>query len=115
MTPSAIAQAFSNGQFESVYPFLAGDVVWTVVEENTFTGKEAVVKQCEQVGAYFRSVTTDFKPLNVLSDQNKVAITGTAEFIRDNKTISFVSACDVYEFNEKGLVQSITSYCIPRK
>lgn len=50
----------------------------------------------------------------MITDGNKVVITGTAEFSRDNKRVSFVSACDVYEFNDKEQIQKITSYCIQR-
>lgn len=38
-----------------------------------------------------------------------------AEFLRDNKRVSFVSACDVYEFNDDNQIQKITSYCIQSK
>jgi len=44
-----------------------------------------------------------------------VVINGTAEFLRDNKRVSLVLACDVYEFNEKSEIQKITSYCIQSK
>ena len=35
------------------------------MEENHFKGKQAILQNCEQVGAYFKSVTTDFKTFNV--------------------------------------------------
>lgn len=112
MTKTEIAKAFSNGEFEKIYSFISDNAVWTVVEEETFTGKKAIVDNCEQVKNYFKSVTTDFKTLNVIEDDNKVVINGTAEFLRDNKRVSFVSACDVYEFNANDQIQNITSYCI---
>jgi len=86
-----------------------------VIEENKFEGKDAIIDQCNQVGAYFKSVTTDFKTLNVIQDKNNVVVNGTAEFIRNNQRVSFVSACDVYEFNDSGKIQKITSYCIQSK
>ena len=73
---------------------------------------QAIIDNCEQVGNYFKSVTTDFKTWNIITDENKVVINGTAEFLRNNERVSFVSSCDVYEFNEKGHIQKITSYCI---
>ena len=42
-----------------------------------------------------------------LASYNKVIINGTAEFIRDNERVSFVSACDIYEFNDKNQIQNI--------
>ena len=63
----------------------------------------------------FKAVTTDFKTFHVIADENNVVINGTAEFLRNNKRVSFVSACDIYAFNAEGQVQQITSYCIQRK
>lgn len=115
MTKEQIATAFSHGEFEKTYESIAENAEWIVVEENHFKGKQAIIQNCEQVGAYFKSVTTDFKTLNVISDKNKVAINGTAEFKRDNQRVAFVSACDVYEFDNSNRIQRITSYCIESK
>jgi len=115
MTKTEIAKAFSNGEFEMTYIFISDNAEWTVIEEDTFVGKQAIIENCEQVGSYFKSVTTNFKTLNVITDGNKVVINGTAEFLRENKRISFVSACDIYVFNENNQIQSITSYCIQSK
>lgn len=112
MTKEEIAQAFSNGEFDKTYNFIADNAVWEVVEENEFVGKKAIMDNCNQVLTYFKSVTTNFYTLNVIAQDNKVAVNGTAEFIRINKRVSFVSACDIYEFNDKGIILKITSYCI---
>ena len=115
MTRTEIAKAFSNGEFEKTYKFISDNAEWNVVEENRFIGQQAIIDNCEQVGSYFKSITTDFKTLNIISDGNKVVINGTAEFFRNNKRVSFVSACDVYEFNDSNQIQNITSYCIQSK
>jgi ketosteroid isomerase-like protein len=115
MTKIEIAKAFSNGEFEKSNKFIAENAIWTVVEEATFIGKQAILDNCEQVGDYFKSVTTDFKTLNVISEGNKVVISGTAEFSRDGKRVSFVSACDLYDFDNNNQIQNITSYCIQSK
>jgi len=112
MTRTEIAIAFSNGEFEKTYEFISENAEWTIVEEDSFSGKQAIIDNCEQVGNYFKSVTTDFKTLNVISDGNKVVVNGTAAFSRDNKRVSFVSACDIYEFDDNHQIQKITSYCI---
>ncbi len=114
MTKTEIAKAFSTGAFEKTYSFIADSAVWTVIEESVFTGKQAIIDNCNQVGSYFKSVTTDFKTDTIIADGNKVAISGTAAFFRNNKRISFVSACDVYEFNDNNQIQKITSYCIQK-
>jgi ketosteroid isomerase-like protein len=114
MTKTEIAKAFSNGEFEKTNKFISDTAIWTVVEEDTFIGKQAVIENCEQVSSYFQSVITDFKTLNIITEGNKVVINGTAEFLRDNKRVSFVSACDVYEFDDNNQIQNITSYCIQK-
>ena len=115
MTIKSIAQAFSNGEFQSVFPYLDHNIVWQVVGESEFLGKEAVMQQCLQVKAYFNSVTTHFETINCLVDGNKVAINGTAAFHINQKPKVFVWACDLYEFNEDNHLQRITSYCITKK
>lgn len=115
MTKTEIAKAFSIGEFEKTNKYISENAVWTVVEEDTFIGKQKILDNCEQVGNYFQSVTTDFQTLNIITDGNKVVINGTAEFLRNNERVSFVSACDVYEFNDNNQIQKITSYCIQSK
>ncbi|PZX46498.1 nuclear transport factor 2 family protein [Algoriphagus chordae] len=115
MTKTEIAKAFSNGEFEITYDFIAENAEWIVIEEDKFSGKQAIIDHCEQVESYFKSVTTDFKTHNIIADGNKVVINGMAEFLRDGKRISFVSACDLYEFNDANQIQRITSYCIQSK
>ncbi|WP_312314358.1 nuclear transport factor 2 family protein, partial [Empedobacter brevis] len=74
MTPKQIAAAFSNGNFEQIFPYLADNVQWTVVGEDHFDGKPAVMNNCNQITSYFKSVTTHFKTLNVIADNNRIAI-----------------------------------------
>jgi ABC-type taurine transport system substrate-binding protein len=115
MTHAEIAISFSIGEFDKTFNFIAENAEWIVVEESIFKGKHAILENCIQVGTYFKSVTTNFTTHNVIVDRNKVAIQGTAEFLKDNKRISFVSACDIYEFNDSKQIQRITSYCIQSK
>jgi limonene-1,2-epoxide hydrolase len=115
LTIQQIAMAFSGGEFETAYPYLAGNIVWRVVGEDSFAGKEAVIQQCASVAAYFKSVTTNFKTDNIIADGNRVVIDGTAEFIKDGQRVAFVWACDVYEFTADNKIEKITSYCITKK
>ena len=115
MTNTEIAVAFSNGEFEKTYQYISDKAEWTVVEENKFIGKKAIIANCEKVSSYFKSVTTDFRMQNVISDGNKVVINGTAEFLRNNKRVAYVSARDIYDFSSTGQIQNIISYCIQAK
>lgn len=112
MNSAETAIAFSNGFFDKTYNYLANDATWEVVGENHFSGKDSIVQQCKAVDKYFNSVTTNFKTLHVIQESNKVVVSGTGEFIREGKRVSFIQACDVYIFNEQNQIQEITSYCI---
>jgi SnoaL-like domain len=112
MTKEEIAKAFSIGKFKETISFLSDNAAWIIVNEKRIDGKNAIIGYCKLVGDYFNSVTTDFKILNIISSGNKVVINGTAEFSRENKHVSFVSSCDIYEFNDFDQIQKITSYCI---
>ena len=115
MTQKQIAESFSNGKFELVYPYFAENIQQTVIGENHFEGRKKVIENCKQTANYFKSITTDFKTLNVIEGNNRIAINGTAEFKKDNERVAFVSACDVYEFNNENKLERITSYCIQNK
>lgn len=106
-----IARDFSKGEFERTFQYLADDVQWTVAGEMTLKGREEVVSHCLKTAVYFASVTTDFRIISVISSNGRVAVEGTAEFIKDGKKTAFVHACDVYEFRE-GRLMNIRSYCV---
>ncbi len=115
MNATEIALHFSTGQFEKVYAFFAEDIIWNIIGENSLSGKKAVMENCEQVAAYFKTVQTDFKTTGIVSENNRVTIEGSAEFIKDGQTVAFVWACDVYVFTEDNTLLQINSYCIPKK
>ncbi len=115
MTKSDIAQAFSGGQFEKCLDYLTDQTIWNTPGEQFLTGKNEIEPFCKNIAAYFSSVTTKFKQLNLIENDHCVAINGTAEFIREGKRVSFVSSCDVYEFGSDNKILSINSYCITER
>lgn len=115
MHPQQIAEYFSTGQFEKVYSYFTEDIRWNIIGEHCLEEKKAVMEYCEQVLAYFKTVQTDFKITSIITEKNKVAIEGSAAFIKDGQTVAFVRACDVYEFTEDKKLQQIRSYCISKK
>ncbi|MBJ2175718.1 nuclear transport factor 2 family protein [Aureibaculum sp. A20] len=110
-----IAKLFSNGKFDKTIDYLSEEIVWNIIGENIFDGKKAVTKNCEQIGEYFKSMQTDFKTDKIIVSDNKVIIIGTAEFKQDGKRLNFISACDIYEFNDQNMIDKISSYCITEK
>lgn len=112
ITKSEIAQAFSGGQFEKCLDFLTDQTTWNTPGEQFLTGRNEIEPFCKNIATYFSSVTTYFKQLNLIENDSCVAINGTAEFIREGKRVSFVSSCDVYQFDSDNKIVSINSYCI---
>lgn len=112
VTKKQIAESFSNGNFEFTYPHLSDQVEWHTISTFDCKGKTAVIVQCEKAASYFASITTYFRQINLIEDNNNVVITGTAEFYRNAKRIEFISACDVYEFDSDTKLAKITSYCL---
>lgn len=112
MTKSEIAQLFSAGKFEECYPHLAEASSWNIPGEQYLLGKPAIKEYCDGVAEFFKTVTTNFNALNVIENDKCVSINGTAEFIRDGLTFSYVSSCDVYEFDSNNKILSIHSYCV---
>jgi ketosteroid isomerase-like protein len=112
MNIEEISLLFSLGEFDKTFNFIADDAVWEIVGENNFVGKTAIISNCEQVSNYFKTVECNFTTHKVIVQEKTVIITGTAEFSRENKILSKISACDIYEFDNQLLIQKTTSYCI---
>lgn len=108
-----LAEFFSNGNFEQVFPYLSESIIWKVIGESLFEGKAEVVNNCRKTSEYFKSVQTDFKTEEIIETDNRVIVRGTGEFLRDGKRVNLIAACDVYEFNINGELDRISSYCIP--
>ena len=115
LTQKEIAESFSRGDFERSYPYLSENIEWNVIKNFECKGKKEVIAQCEKTAKYFASITTYFNQLSVIENDKKVALTGTAEFSKNGKRIEYISACDVYEFDDKKMLRKITSYCVVEK
>lgn len=110
-----IALSFSNGEFEKTNEHLNENIIWEIIGENVLKGKQAVIENCEQTAAYFKTVETHFKTTDVIVSENRVIITGTGEFKKNGVCLNFISACDLYEFNDVNEIIRIRSYCVPGK
>lgn len=107
--------SFSKGDFEKTFLYLSEEIVWSVIKNFECNGKREVTEQCAKTAKYFASITTDFNQLEVIENEKNVVITGTAELSENGNRIEFISACDVYTFDESKLLKNITSYCLVEK
>lgn len=108
-----ISELFSRGEFEITSIYLSDDVIWSIVGEKELKGKTEVMSYCKKTTEYFNSVQTKFIIKDTIEDDKKVVIRGTGEFIKNGKTVNTITACDIYEFNDKNELIKIISYCIP--
>lgn len=110
-----IAHAFSFGRFADVTAYLTDTTTWEIVGEKTLKGISQICAHCDQIASYFAEVTTDFRMIAAIENEEKIAIQGTAAFLKNGVQLSFVSACDVYVFGDNNTLISITSFCIAEK
>lgn len=116
MTKREIAESLSGADFEQVKDKLAENIEWNMYEESNFIkDKQAVIEFSDKVKEYFQSITTNFETIGIIEGEDKIAIYGRAEFIRDGKTVNSVNSCDVYEFDADGKVFKVHSYCNSKK
>jgi ketosteroid isomerase-like protein len=104
------ARAFSECNFEDVYPYLSEDVVWNVIGDEPLEGKQEVVNACEESAEYLDGVTAKFTRFNVLSGKDFVVVDSQADYEEEGDT-STVASSDIYRFKDGKLVE-ITSYNI---
>jgi ketosteroid isomerase-like protein len=115
MVKSEIAKAFSHGKFEICFEYLTDQTIWNTPGEQILKGRKEIEVFSRKISDYFNSVQTHFNQINLIESDNCVSINGTAEFIRDGKRVSFISSCDVYEFDSDNKIKSIMSYCITER
>jgi hypothetical protein len=110
-TTVQIAEAFSSHDFASVHPYLAEDVSWQLVGGEVLSGREAVLRQCEESAAYLATVTVAFSKFRILSGEAHVVIESVADYLEAGTSSSRVASCDTYRFDGQRLIE-ITSYNI---
>lgn len=112
----AVARLFSGGKFDEVSNRLAEKVEFHIYEDKKhLIGKPQVLEFCKGIADYFSSIETDFRESGSLVAERKVVIYGYVEFKRAGKLVNAVHSCDVYEFNDQGLIEKIHSYCNSRQ
>jgi ketosteroid isomerase-like protein len=108
MTPTEIAAAFSNHEFDRTYEHLTEDVSWLHVGGDQEMGKAAVVAACTRSVQDLAGMTTTFTAFRTLTAGDAVAVVSTADYVQGDER-STVSSCDVYDF-AGGKLAAITSF-----
>jgi hypothetical protein len=111
MTNEEIARAISGHRFDGAYPYLEGDVTWTLVGEGRIEGKEAFIGACETTAAQLSGVKTEFPQFRVVVGDDWVVIDSLAAYIAADEPTANVASCDIYRFTD-GMLTELTSHNI---
>ncbi len=114
LTIKQVAEAFSRHDFQKAYPYIADDVRWNLVGSQPFSGKDAVVKACNESAAYLVTTTTTFSKFKLVADGDTVVIDTLAEYVDEKQESSLIASCDIYDFAD-GKLAEITSYTFELK
>jgi ketosteroid isomerase-like protein len=106
-----IAEAFSRHRFSEALPHIADDVTWSLVGDDTITGKAAVAAACEGTSSELQDVTTVFTHFRTVAGQDSVVIDSVGEYTDPAGDTSVVASCDIFDFAD-GRVTAIRSYNI---
>lgn len=104
-----VAQQFSQGNFEAVFPFFSEAIEWNIIGNETVKSKIAVIDFCKdlQVEMTSAALTND----NFIESENQIVIEGKCRYFDTEGKAAFVHYCDIYRF-ENNQIKTITSYCI---
>lgn len=103
------AEAFCRHRFAEAYPYLLDDVRWTLVGDREVSGREDVIRTCEESAGYLAGVTTTFRKFRVVVGEDCVVVDSEAEYAGGDEQPSVVASCDIFDFSD-GRLSGITSY-----
>lgn len=90
--------AFGKGDVESIAEKLTDDIVWEMVGEQKFEGKDRVVNELEKMKGYTaEEITLD----HIITHGKTASCNGSYTFMEKEGKIKY-AFCDVYEFNKSG-------------
>jgi ketosteroid isomerase-like protein len=103
--------AFAKGDTQYIAQQVTDDIVWNMVGDFTIKGKDAFVKNLQQMNGI---ETLDMQILNTISVGACAAVNGTMKVKEPSGNIKSFGFCDVYEFNsQENKIRKMTSYVLP--
>ncbi len=113
MDPLQIAEAFSGHRFTETYDELAANVRWVLPGHPPIEGKEAVVSACSSAADEMAQLaSSQFSRFVSVAGDRVAAVDAVGRYVSSDGGVSVVSSADIYEFDEQGLVATITSYAV---
>jgi hypothetical protein len=113
MDPQHILEAFSGHRFPEVYDRLAAHVRWVLPGRARIEGRDAVVAACDaSLAGMAQLADTEVARFVCVADDRMAAVDAIGRYTSPDGSISVVSSADIYEFDEDGMVTTITSYAV---
>jgi uncharacterized protein len=101
-----ISEEFAMGNLEFAGVYLADDIRWNILGENTIIGKQEVLEVAKMLQLEsFPVITIN----NIVADGDFVVIESTGKATTKNGKPYNQSYCDIFKFKEEKLVE-ITTY-----
>jgi uncharacterized protein len=104
-----LSEEFSRGNFPATYNYFANDIEWKIIGDKMISGKENAIAFCTKMMTEIGSSTLN--NINVIAEDNCVAIEGNCYFTNEEGKAAAVEYCDVFRF-EEGQIKTITSYLV---
>jgi uncharacterized protein len=101
-----ISEEFAKGNLEFAGVYLANDVRWNILGENTIIGKEEVLEVSKMLQLESFPIITI---KNIVADGDFVVIESTGKATTKNGKPYNQSYCDIFKFKEEKLTE-ITTY-----
>lgn len=111
-TNKEISEQFSAGNLSACYDYLADNVEWKIVGNETSKGTENVMASCNKMLVEMQGAT--FKNTNTISENSSIVIEGVCSYKGPGGKSGEVAYCDVFSFDGDKIL-SITSYCVEQK
>lgn len=113
MDTRQLAEAFSGHRFDEVYDHLAEDVRWSLPGRAPIEGKPDVVAACESAAAEFRRLAgTDLLRFVSVAEERRAAVDAVVRYRSTDGGVSVVASADIYEFDDDGMLTTVTSYAV---
>jgi len=106
-----INQAFRDNDMEAFVSYCADDITWTMVGNETVTGKQGILDFMKGMPGNCEPVLTEKL---IIAGEDSAACTGTMEMPNPDGSTYHGAFCDVYQF-ENGKVKTIDTYIIELK
>ena len=101
-----ISKNFAKGDFEFTDMYLADDIRWNIMGENSIEGKEQVLEVSKMLHLEnFPVITIN----NIVAEGDYVVIESTGKATTKNGKPYNQAYCDVFKFNE-GKLKEVTTY-----